>query len=66
MKYKIIEHCNKENGHLKGYSIAYKPCPFIPYWKYTNQIYSSKTLAKNDICFMMLVNCELDYEEEYE
>ena len=60
-KYKIISHIDRESGHFKGYSLAYKPYPFIPYWKTLdvhgkNKLYGELERIEHDICFLLRVN----------
>ena len=49
------------DGHLRGYSISYKPIPFLPYWKKIdphgkNELYSDLERVEHDICFLLRVN----------
>lgn len=58
MKYKITSHIDKESGHFKGYSLSYKPIPFIPYWKTIDahgkhRLYGDLERIEHDICFLM-------------
>ena len=67
MKYKIIEHYSKDDGHFMGYSMAYKPWPLIPYWKEISlgYWYNELSKAEHDICFMMKCNNDLKVEREF-
>lgn len=60
MKYKITSHIDKESGHFKGYSLSYKPIPFIPYWKPLYKdgrhgLYGELKNVEHDICFLLRV-----------
>lgn len=58
MKYRITEVYNKENGHLCGYSIAYKPFPIIPYWVECKRdgLYKDIREAEHDIIWLQTLD----------
>lgn len=58
MRYKITSHIDKESGHFKGYSLSYKPFPFIPYWKRIYKdgrhgLYDDLKTIEHDVCFLL-------------
>ena len=69
MKWKIIAHFNKETGKLKGYSLAYKPFPFIPYWvecnDRRNELYSIE-LAEHTIIWQLSMSGQVKRKEVFE
>lgn len=71
MKWKIIAHFNKETGKLKGYSLAYKPFPLIPYWvkcydeRNRNGLYSIE-MAEHTIIWQLSMNGQVKHEDVFE
>lgn len=68
MKYKITEVYNKENGHLGGYTISYKPFPIIPYWveiKGANGCYKTRDEAEHDLIFLATVHGKVKNGRRY-
>lgn len=68
MKYRITEIYNKENGHLCGYTISYKPFPLIPYWvecKRNNKLYSDIREAEHDIIWLQSLDGKIKRNERY-
>lgn len=66
MKWKIIAHFNKETGKLKGYSIAYKPFPFIPYWVESNDALYSIEMAEHTIIWQLSMSGQIKHREVFE
>ena len=68
MKYKITEVYNKENGHLCGYKISYKPFPFVPYWvecKSARGLYKTIEEAEHDIIWLMSLDDKVKHDRRY-
>ncbi len=68
MKYKITEVYNKENGHLGGYTISYKPFPLIPYWvecKSTHTFYKTIQEAEHDLIWLMTLDGKVKNDRRY-
>ena len=65
MKWKIIRHINKENGHVTGYSLAYKPFPLIPYWVHCKERYSLE-MAEHTIIFQMMLEGKVKKGDVFE
>ena len=69
MKYKIIAHYNKENGHLKGYSIQYKYLPFIwidyPFF-HKDELFGKMEDAEWVLCWIMRIQGLLKEKDVFE
>ena len=71
MKFKITAHYNKENGSLLGYSLAYKPFPFIPFlWKdlplVDDRLYKDMQTVEHVICFVHAIAGGIKKATEYQ
>jgi len=62
MKFRIVNHWNKENGKFLGYSLKYKPFSWIPfYWREIPESIAEEGLYKNirdvehDLCFLLKI-----------
>jgi hypothetical protein len=66
MKWKIIAHFNKETGKLKGYSLAYKPFPFIPYWVECNDALYSIEMAEHTIIWQLSMSGQIKHKDVFE
>jgi hypothetical protein len=65
-RYRIVEHYNKENGHFMGYSLQYKPFPFIPYWREPKYpTYSSQERLEHDLCWFLKLDGIIAEKSEY-
>jgi len=71
MKFKIVNHWNKENGHFLGYSIRYKPFFWCPFWeeiyKSTNghELYSDMKEVEHDICFILKMRSVIGKKDRF-
>lgn len=65
MKYKIVEHYNKENGHFTGYELMQRALFFLP-WKSLKRFYARESEINHDLVWLLTLDGKVSKGDAYD
>jgi len=65
MKYKIVKHYNKENGHFTGYELMSKSLFFLP-WRSLRRYGNDQHSIEHDIVWLLSLDRKVKHGDSYD
>jgi len=65
MKYKIVKHYNKENGHFTGYELMRRALFFLP-WKSFERRYAREGELNHDLVWLLTLDGKVSTDDAYD